>query len=851
MSRVERVLLAAVVLIALWLRVQPLALAGVEQRAAAAARRELAAELAAAAAPADVGEWIAANRSAFAGRVAEQTRRWKDHYSFAAGEWRVPYLGGLDSYLWLRHASNLLNTGTPCDSVVDEECRDDYTLAPFGVRSRYAESFHVSAIAALHVVLRWIAGEDFPLSLSAFLLSLAVALLAVVPAFHLGRCFGGATGGFVCAALLSSNTVVLYRTVGADNDVWNVFLPLVQMWGAVEAVYAGWNARGAQGVALAAAATGLHAATWSGWIYSSSIVFVGLCANALLVALRRLRHTSLELPAWPVLLPFVYLAAAMLLAWLAGADPAPALGSFASGVFALLAKHEAVAGGLSWPSSFATVGELAKPGLAGIAASTAGTIYFFAAWLGLILLILPRRDWRPVHFIILIGGNLLYRFLIGQSGIDAVTLALFLLLPVAVGLISFLRQQGEAASDQGAGLMISIWFLAGLVLAHSGQRFLILLAPPLAVLCAVSVGRLHEWLARRTQSLPVWTRAVVFAAILAVAWPPLARGFATARRYTPVMNDDWQRSLRRLRDESAADSIAVTWWDYGYFAKYVAERRVLADGGTLSTHVNHWLARALMEADPVRSVGFLRMLACGSDALPEPEGQWGAFGLLLATGMSEADAYRSVDALVGMEREAATAHLLDLGLDEGEAGDVVRRTHCQPPPGYLLLPRSLLTSIGWRTLADTAFVEGGAAAVPPRLYAPDWIDCRRDAGVLRCPVGARIAGRGLLQSVGVSLDSPAAARLRFAGGAEKPAVVRLAGAAAGEVRGTSAAAVGGGEATVLVDAAKRRVLIGSSAVVRSMFVRLFFLDGAEAPQFTLIDAQGGPFDTLKTWRIRW
>ena len=123
------------------------------------------------------------------------------------------------------------------------------------------------------------------------------------------------------------------------------------------------------------------------------------------------------------------------------------------------------------------------------------------------------------------------------------------------------------------------------------------------------------------------------------------------------------------------------------------------DGASMSTHVPHWIGRALMAADEAESVGLLRMLACGSDATPEPEGGRGAFGALVARGMSVADAHDLVVELARLDRSAAVARLAASGLDESARRDVLRATHCDPPPLYLVLSTREIDSPAWAFLA--------------------------------------------------------------------------------------------------------------------------------------------------------
>src|SRR5262249_2466416 len=155
----------------------------------------------------------------------------------------------------------------------------------------------------------------------------------------------------------------------------------------------------------------------------------------------------------------------------------------------------------------------------------------------------------------------------------------------------------------------------------------------LGIACGVAVGRFYETLAAAAQTRPqlrgAWPRALLAAAALALALEPLRLARATAENYLPGIDRAWVDSLTTLRDATPADTIVFTWWDYGYWTKFFAERRVVADGGTLLTNVAPWLARAQLADSEQESVGLLRMLACGSDAAPYPEKRHSARGLLM------------------------------------------------------------------------------------------------------------------------------------------------------------------------------------------------------------------------------
>ncbi len=118
----------------------------------------------------------------------------------------------------------------------------------------------------MHRIATWL-DPSHPLPASAYLVPVIVGVLGVVPAFAIGRRLAGPVGGFVAAVAGALHPIVLQRSIGGDDDVWNVVLPLYMVW----AVIAGMQARRPLAQiacgALGGAVAGLHAATWRGWTF--------------------------------------------------------------------------------------------------------------------------------------------------------------------------------------------------------------------------------------------------------------------------------------------------------------------------------------------------------------------------------------------------------------------------------------------------------------------------------------------------------------------------------------------------------------------------------------------------------
>src|SRR5262245_25885214 len=136
MERTVRwLLILACMSLVVWVRTLPLSLRAADDRAGELMRRWIHVQLTRDAAQKSlpvpgnrqVREWIKNNPEKFAEQKAALAQRLKSRLRYTGPDGReYVYLAGVDSYLWLRHARNYLQTGTVCDAIVDGECRDTY-----------------------------------------------------------------------------------------------------------------------------------------------------------------------------------------------------------------------------------------------------------------------------------------------------------------------------------------------------------------------------------------------------------------------------------------------------------------------------------------------------------------------------------------------------------------------------------------------------------------------------------------------------------------------------------------------------------------------------------------------------
>ena len=466
----------------------------------------------------------------------------------------------------------------------------------------------------------------------------------------------------------------------------------------------------------------------------------------------------------------------------------------------------------------------------------------------------------------------------------------------------------------GLALIIIGWFFAAWSLSYQGIRFLILLAPPFALGCASAAGELFVRGRLVLQRLsPRYGRVaepVLFVGLACFLIDPLRGAHIVAQRYLPVIDDAWWDTFTKIRDESSSEAIINTWWDYGYWAKYVAERRVSNDGGSLRTHIPLWIGRALVTPDEAESIGVLRMLNCGSDALPYPEGQRGAYAQIRAAGHDAIATHDIVMELVHLERAAAQTYLAAKGFTSLQQEQILHATHCTPPESYLVVASEQLLKPGsWMHLGlwdfRRAYIAQRARFMPQaeaiddlttrlgytedqatRLYAQarvlqtdeqtqnfiaplqgfvslGWLRCQSDprTGAMECPIRMAVDQAGsVLQSFHYRPEAPQESffRLQLSDGEQSEHVPTIATpgvlmwADGQTLQRFALPSPTHPDLGVLVDVPRHRMIIGSTPLVQSMMVQLLYLDGQYAKHYEKFDERA-TYQGMRvvTWKIRW
>jgi hypothetical protein len=403
----------------------------------------------------------------------------------------------------------------------------------------------------------------------------------------------------------------------------------------------------------------------------------------------------------------------------------------------------------------------------------------------------------------------------------------------------------------------------------------------------------------RVSPRPAVAHAVAATLVIAVLAPFLALSHTTAAAYTPVLNTAWWNVLQHARTHSAADAVVTSWWDYGYWVKYLAERRTTIDGASLGTRRPYWVARMLVSSDPREAIGLLRMLNCGGDDSSSSDGEPGAYDLIQTELEDAVQSQALLLELVRQPRATAVATLDARGFTQAQRDAILAATHCEPPESLLVVNRALAGPNVWmqvgtwdfrkaeisdalRTLGPEAAIElaqqrfgldadaarelvrqaqrlGGWAFVSGRAsrIPPTWYPCRPGpmATSLSCPIGLEEPTTGrTIEQIDVPLTRPSATRMKVRVAnqpeeqAQVPAELWFAGQTLIQI---PVEPQPDEDVAVLVDVERQRVMLGSPAFVRSLYFRLAFLDGRYARGFEkLIEEKAPDGDRISLWRVR-
>jgi asparagine N-glycosylation enzyme membrane subunit Stt3 len=145
-------------------------------------------------------------------------------------------------------------------------------------------------------------------------------------------------------------------------------------------------------------------------------------------------------------------------------------------------------------------------------------------------------------------------------------------------------------------------FILCLFTARSAVRLIMVLgpiAPILAAYLAVESG--SKFLKTKDETGKVVLGVIAFLVIagcLFSFYVYYEQISSESYNYVPTMyNQQWQKAMQWVRNETPKDAVFAHWWDYGYWVQSIGDRATVLDGGNAITFWNYYMGRLVLTGD--------------------------------------------------------------------------------------------------------------------------------------------------------------------------------------------------------------------------------------------------------------
>jgi dolichyl-diphosphooligosaccharide--protein glycosyltransferase len=625
-------------------------------------------------------------------QIKQTSTYFKSGFQYQENNNTYTFLGDLDSYYYLRSARNLKEKGMVCDQIINNTCWDTYQYAPVG-GSMGTAFMHPLGMFYTYKFLH-LFNPKINLMQAAFILPTILAIIGVIAAFFIGRRIINSVAGFFAAMFIALSPLLISRTLGSDTDIWNVMFPMVIILLFLEAIE---SKKLLIRIILASVAgffIGVFSFAWGGWWYIFVFLILAIFAYLAFEIIKDKIHKKSFMQIFKKLLPEIYITLALIISSMIFVT---IFSSFTVFIYAFISPVQIssslkiAANANLWPNVYTTVAELNEASISTIVGqvSFGSNILFTIALLGIIFSMVKKKPDFKEYMLIAISA-IIYLILISAKAMsmNPYLYLVILMAPVAIAVIMLFKEK-ESVIDVKMAFLLTIWFVGMIYASQKGVRFILLLTPVFAISLGVAIGYVYQYLSRLLDTdfhlNKHISELVAFLLVCLLLIAPIQAGIATGKSYMPSMTKGWWDTLTKIREETKPDSIINSWWDFGHWFKYVADRRVSLDGSGQNHPNAHWLGLTLQTDDENQSVAILRMLDCGSNnAFEEIDKKY------KDTEVSE----NIVSDIILLSKEEAREKLSELGYSNDEIEKILRNTHCNPPDDYFITSEDMVGKAG-------------------------------------------------------------------------------------------------------------------------------------------------------------
>ncbi|MEM1535858.1 MAG: STT3 domain-containing protein [Candidatus Pacearchaeota archaeon] len=195
-------------------------------------------------------------------------------------------------------------------------------------------------------------------------------------------------------------------------------------------------------------------------------------------------------------------------------------------------------------------------------------------------------------------------FLNGENLFSKILYFSGLIVFAIIVLASLIRAKEETLEDfeniNFAYLLLISSLFWTFVSIRGAIRLFFIISPFLTILLAFLPLKLLDYAKTKdeTQKIVVYSIVVLIALLLLVSFIRYEKITKNAAKYTipGPYQQQWQKAMAWVRNNTPKDAIFVHWWDYGYWIQTIGERATVTDGGHPHGFWDHTTARYLMTA---------------------------------------------------------------------------------------------------------------------------------------------------------------------------------------------------------------------------------------------------------------
>lgn len=644
---------------------------------------------------AEFQKFLAQNKANIEAQVTATSQQFKATLQYDSGGTHYTYLGDIDSYYWLRETRKIMKTGLPCDEIEGYICyHDNYRTAPLRPTIPVEDvelTLHPYAIMYLYKILH-VFNQHITIIQASFYVPLVFSIIVAIFAFLLGQQFGGHIGGLVTSIIIAVNPIFLSRSLGSDTDVYNVVFPIVIMYFLVKALKAETTKKLIINGVLCGLVLGVYNFAWTGWWFIFDFIILALIAHILFLVTRTLlQHKSIRgIHQIHYIKRNAMLTGILTVITLALATMINGYDIFAltyKGMFGFAVSKVAALDSL-WPNVLVTVAEFNPAGLGTVVEQAGGKLFFVLAVLG-IAFTMTHQERRKEDYLLLAVAAGTALLLVSDYGLNLqpITFMAILSLPVVLGLLIIARTTKDI--DPAPAILLTIWFIGTTYAALKGIRFTLLMVPAFATALGVGISYLYlqasVWMTKEMHLKKILTTIILCVCIALLLISPVKAGYNVGKNFIPSVNAAWDGALTKIRENSKPDAIINSWWDFGHWFKFFADRRVTLDGASQGDPPLHWLGKLMLTADERQSVGILRMLDCGSNT---------AFDTLNQFLKDAPKTITVLDQITRQNKDTAKKTLTKAGLTSEQSQEVLKHSHCEPPEDFFITSEDMIGKSG-------------------------------------------------------------------------------------------------------------------------------------------------------------